>query len=100
MLEIGSTKVGQWEVTFVNKEEKLVDAVWTLIRETPFAPGDRLPSERALAVRLGVNRHTLRGALRRMAARGVLAIRPGSGGEFGYMVREAAGVVEQVLRRA
>lgn len=27
-------------------------------------------------------------------------IRPGSGGEFGYMVREAAGVVEQMLRRA
>lgn len=27
-------------------------------------------------------------------------IRPGSGGEFGYMVREAAGVVEQVLRLA
>ncbi len=26
-------------------------------------------------------------------------IRPGSGGEFGYMVREAAGVIEQVLRR-
>ncbi|MBL8482032.1 MAG: FadR family transcriptional regulator [Rhodocyclaceae bacterium] len=42
-------------------------------------PGLRLPSERALAEQLGVSRGTVREALQRLAARGLLASRQGSG---------------------
>lgn len=47
-------------------------------------PGDRLPPERALAARLGVNRTTLRSALTRLAAARLLHVRQGSG----YVVQD------------
>jgi DNA-binding FadR family transcriptional regulator len=43
------------------------------------APGDRLPSERELARRLGVGRASVREALAALALDGVLETRPGSG---------------------
>lgn len=47
------------------------------------APGDRLPGERELAASLGVSRMTLRQALARLEARGVLVRVPGrAGGAF------------------
>lgn len=48
------------------------------------APGDRLPAERDLAQQLDVNRVTVRGALGRLTAAGLLRVRQGSG----YTVRE------------
>jgi len=42
-------------------------------------PGDRLPSERALAERYGVSRDTLRAALTEMQKRGVVDAQPGRG---------------------
>jgi GntR family transcriptional repressor for pyruvate dehydrogenase complex len=42
-------------------------------------PGAHLPPERVLAVRLGVNRVTLRTAIARVAAQGLLVARQGSG---------------------
>jgi len=50
-----------------------------LIRAGRLAAGDRLPAERELAERLGVNRSTLRSALQSLADQGVLAGRHGSG---------------------
>jgi DNA-binding FadR family transcriptional regulator len=50
-----------------------------LIRAGRLVAGDRLPAERELAGRLGVNRSTLRGALQSLADQGVLAGRHGSG---------------------
>lgn len=44
-----------------------------------FAPGDRLPPERALAEQLGVNRTTLRAALSRLEASRLVSVRQGSG---------------------
>lgn len=44
-----------------------------------YGPGDRLPSETALAARFGVNRHTLRRALKALAEEGRLHIRRGAG---------------------
>lgn len=79
MLEIGSTKTLPKWFLYVNKEQKVIDAVAALIQNTPYAMGDRLPPERILAKRLVTSRHTLRGALRRLEAQGILAIRPGSG---------------------
>lgn len=43
------------------------------------APDSRLPSESALAVRFGVNRHTVRQAMRALAGRGLVRIEQGKG---------------------
>jgi len=50
-----------------------------LIQERRLAPGDRLPSERALAVGLGVSRPALRESLATLEAMRVIARRPNSG---------------------
>lgn len=44
-----------------------------------FAEGSRLPTEPALAERFGVNRHTLRRAMRGLAERGLVRIEQGRG---------------------
>lgn len=44
-----------------------------------YAPGDKLPTEAALAARFGVNRHTVRRALADMGERGILRSRRGAG---------------------
>lgn len=50
-----------------------------LIERRRVRPGDRLPTERALAVRIGVSRPTVRAGLRTLAALGVVRSRHGSG---------------------
>ena len=50
-----------------------------MIRGAAYAPGDRLPSERQLAEQLGVSRTSIRAALGRLVALGLLDARPGSG---------------------
>jgi len=45
-----------------------------------YAPGDRLPTEAALATRFGVNRHTVRRALGALADAGTIRTRRGAGG--------------------
>ena len=50
------------------------------------APGDRLPPERQLADRFGVNRVTVRSALQRLAAQSLVQPRQGSG----YVVQDYA----------
>ncbi len=49
-----------------------------------FAPGERLPPERTLAERFDVNRVTVRSALARVVATGLLTVRQGRG----YTVRD------------
>ncbi len=49
------------------------------IAEGARAPGDRLPTEGALAARFGVNRHTVRRALAALAEDGLVRSRRGSG---------------------
>ena len=44
-----------------------------------YRPGDKLPTEAALAARFGVNRHTVRRALADMAGRGLVRARRGAG---------------------
>jgi len=44
-----------------------------------FAPGERLPSEQVLATHFGVNRHTVRQALARLAAKGAVRVIHGRG---------------------
>ena len=54
-------------------------AIRKLIVENAFAPGDALPSQRELAVQLGVSRASLREALSSLSALGVISVQPGKG---------------------
>ncbi len=62
-------------------------AIWQRIRDAlaadiaggRYAPGDRLPSETALAARFGVHRHTLRRACAALAGAGLIHVRRGAG---------------------
>ncbi|MBS0124901.1 phosphonate metabolism transcriptional regulator PhnF [Aestuariicoccus sp. KMU-90] len=47
--------------------------------EGRYAPGDKLPTEAALAARFGVNRHTVRHGLSHLAEEGLVRTRRGSG---------------------
>lgn len=63
------------------------DALWSAIAATltteiaagHYRPGDKLPTEAALAARFGVNRHTVRHALSALAERGLVHSRRGAG---------------------
>lgn len=61
------------------KEEHVLGRLEDLIAAGTWAVGSRLPAERRLAGMLGASRNTLRGALRVLAARGMVDIRQGSG---------------------
>ena len=64
----------------------LSEQILTLIRDRELKPGDRLPSARDLAVQFSVATPTIREALRRLQATGLIDIRHGSGI---YVRREA-----------
>lgn len=61
--------------------------IWSTIAETltheirggHYRPGEKLPTEAALAARFGVNRHTVRHALASLADQGLIHARRGSG---------------------
>ncbi|HEY7305529.1 MAG TPA: FadR/GntR family transcriptional regulator [Bryobacteraceae bacterium] len=50
-----------------------------LIVQKSLKPSDRLPSERELGLQLGVSKTVVREAIRTLAAKGLVEIRPGSG---------------------
>lgn len=62
-----------------NLSNLLTSGVFELIRERGLQPGDRLPSARELATRFSVATPTMREALRKLQATGVIDIRHGSG---------------------
>lgn len=62
-----------------NLSAYLSQQVLTLIRDRDLRPGDRLPSAKALAEQFAVATPTMREALRRLQATGVIDIRHGSG---------------------
>ena len=55
------------------------DAIRDTILDGRFKVGDRLPPERALADMFDLNRLTIRGALTRLTAEGLLSVRQGGG---------------------
>ncbi len=66
-----------------NAFEECVERVLSALKLGLVSPGERLPSERDLATRLGVSRVTLREALRSLAEAGWLEVRRGrNGGTF------------------
>ncbi|MDQ3412441.1 MAG: FadR family transcriptional regulator [Chloroflexota bacterium] len=62
-----------------NLSAYLAQQILDLIRDRDLAPGDRLPTAKALAERFSVATPTLRESLRRLQATGVVDIRHGSG---------------------
>jgi GntR family transcriptional regulator, transcriptional repressor for pyruvate dehydrogenase complex len=71
-----STVTAPIRVTLV---ESLAQQIVALIQQERLQPGDRLPSVRDLAPRLGVAVPTIREAIRRLEAFGVVEVRHGSG---------------------
>jgi GntR family transcriptional repressor for pyruvate dehydrogenase complex len=65
------------------KTEKLYNIImrriFDLIKEQKLEPGDRLPSERELAVALSVSRASIRQAIAALSAKGVVNMRQGDG---------------------
>ncbi len=59
--------------------EAALQAIRKLIKEQGFGPGDALPSQRELALQLGVSRASLREALSSLSALGVVSVQPGKG---------------------
>jgi DNA-binding FadR family transcriptional regulator len=78
-MDVGAFRAVRAARTF----EAVVDQLAEAIRTGELRLGDRLPSERALALRMEVSRPTLREALKVLARAGVVEIRPGpTGGTF------------------
>ncbi|MCJ2165270.1 MULTISPECIES: GntR family transcriptional regulator [unclassified Pseudodesulfovibrio] len=63
----------------MNKKDKALEKLGQIIQDMELKAGDRLPSERRLETMLEVSRNTLRSILHSLEARGLVAIRPGSG---------------------
>ena len=59
--------------------KSIADTLHSEIAGGQYRPGDKLPTEAALAARFGVNRHTVRHALADMAALGTVLARRGAG---------------------
>ena len=60
-------------------DSAVIDALAAYVEEARIAPGERLPSERMLCDRLKVSRPTVREALKRWEALGIVEMRKGSG---------------------
>jgi GntR family transcriptional regulator, transcriptional repressor for pyruvate dehydrogenase complex len=70
--------------------DRVTERLLGMITSAALKPGDRLPSERDLAARLGVSRTVVREAMRSLAAKGVLEVRTGSGAVVGRVDAERA----------
>ncbi len=63
----------------MTKELEIIKEIIAIIDKDDFPRGSSLPSERKLASQLNVSRNTVRNALRKLEARGIIDIRKGSG---------------------
>lgn len=59
--------------------QAIANALRSDLAEGRYAPGDKLPTEAALAERFGVNRHTVRHGLSALVAEGLVRTRRGAG---------------------
>ena len=59
--------------------QAIADAIRSDLAEGRYAPGDKLPTEAALAERFGVNRHTVRHGISALVEEGLIRTRRGAG---------------------
>lgn len=77
----------------------IMEQIRDLIHEGVLKPGDRLPSEKVLQERLGVNRYAVRSALQTMQLYGILKIVPQSGTYVaGIGPKALEGILTNVLK--
>lgn len=77
--------------------DEVEDQIRRLLVAGELKPGDKLPSERDLAVQLGVGRNALREALRSLEMAGIVELRKGpKGGSF--VTHGSTGLLTQGLR--
>ena len=62
-----------------NLDSAILDSLAAFVDEQGIKPGSRLPSERALGEALGVGRSSVREALKRWEALGIISLKQGSG---------------------
>lgn len=67
------------KVNRLQLHEQIAESIQQIIAGSQLQPGTPLPSERELAATLGVNRATVREALRLLQQRGLVQVRVGSG---------------------
>ncbi|WP_111979174.1 FadR/GntR family transcriptional regulator [Algibacillus agarilyticus] len=70
---------------------KVADQLNNLIENDVFKPGERFPSERELAEKLGVSRPTIREAMIYLEISGVIEIRTGSGIYVAHQAKKVMG---------
>jgi GntR family transcriptional repressor for pyruvate dehydrogenase complex len=76
----GSSSVASFEtVRKVRRYEQVAEQIRNLISSGQLKPGDLLPPERELAVKLGVGRSSIRDAVRTLEVMGILDPRQGHG---------------------
>ena len=82
--------------------EQAVGAIMNLLTSGELGPGDRLPPERDLALRLGISRSSVREAIRGLEMMRVLEVRHGEGifvtSLDAPLLLEAAGFTMQLMR--
>ncbi len=82
--------------------DQALGAIMNLLTSGELGPGDRLPTERDLALRLGVSRSTVREAIRGLEMMRVLQVRHGEGifvtSLDAPLLLEAAGFAMQLMR--
>lgn len=87
-------------VRSVRLHDEVVDQIKRLIDSGEIRPGDRLPSERDLALRMDVSRNVLREALRVLEARGLIITHHGVGRVVRPLGRSIGASQSDALERA
>lgn len=80
----------------VHLREQIADSIQEMVAANQIQPGTQLPSERDLAKSIGVNRATIREAIRVLEQRGLVQMRTGSGT---YVVDVPASTVSESIER-
>lgn len=87
------------EIVVESPVDKIIRQIRSLITTGQISPGDRLPSERKLAERLGVGRSHVRDAIRKLEFYGILKTLPQSGTVVSGMgITALEGLISDVLQ--
>jgi GntR family transcriptional repressor for pyruvate dehydrogenase complex len=79
--------------------EQVADQIQELIIAESLLPGDKLPSERELAERLGISRTVVREAIHALSIRGLVKVKPGCGAYVRELsLEDAAAPFELLLK--
>lgn len=80
-----------------SRTDAIADTLRAQILNGKYEAGERLPSERELALKTGANRSSVREALKQLEHSGMIAIRPGGGARVVPLEEAGLGVLQHVL---